>query len=87
MDLLAGGWAKLAGILGVVAALAAGWFQIRKSGRDAERVKQQEAWRETETRVDAAVAQADSRSDDAMRQRLRERAIDAPGAGDTVRDR
>lgn len=37
VDLLAGGWAKLAGVFGVVAALVAGWLSIRKSGRDAER--------------------------------------------------
>ena len=39
VDLLAGGWAKLAGILGVVAALAAGWFQIRRSGEDRQAAK------------------------------------------------
>lgn len=74
IDLISGGWAKLAGVFGVVAAIAAGWLSIRKSGRDAERVKQTEAWNATQTRVEQAVAPVSRLDDAAVRDELRQRA-------------
>lgn len=73
IDLISGGWAKLAGILGVVGALAAGWLSIRKSGRDAERARALTAQQERVTDANQARAGTAGLSDDQLDDELRAR--------------
>lgn len=61
--------------------------RLRREGRDQERRRQQDAWSQTEARVAAAGAAADARSDDDVRERLRQRATPAAGSGDPVQRR
>ena len=83
--------AKIAAGAAVVGAiLLAIWrmkARARQEGRDQERRRQADAWSETERRVAAAGAAADSLDDDAVRERLRQRAAPTPGSGDSVRGR
>ena len=80
------------GIIGAILVALGGMIwkllaSAKGAGITQERARQADAWNQTQTRVEQAVAQADSRSTDAMRQRLRERAIDAPSSGDPVQRR
>ena len=59
----------------------------RREGRDLERRRQADAWSQTETRVAEAGRAADARSDDAVRERLRQRAAPTAGSSDPVQRR
>ena len=83
--------AKIAAGAAVVGAIMLAIWRMkasaRREGRDLERRRQQDAWSQTEARVAAAGAAADARSDDDVRERLRQRATPAAGSGDPVQRR
>lgn len=83
--------AKIAAGAAVVGAIMLAIWRMkasaRREGRDIERRRQQDAWSQTEARVAAAGAAADARSDDDVRERLRQRATPAAGSGDPVQRR
>lgn len=83
--------AKIAAGAAVVGAIMLAIWRMkasaRREGRDIERRRQQDAWSQTEARVAAAGAAADARSDDDVRERLRQRAAAAAGSRDPVQRR
>lgn len=83
--------AKIAAGAAVVGAIMLAIWRMkasaRREGRDIERRRQQDAWSQTEARVAAAGAAADARSDDDVRERLRQRATPAAGSSDPVQRR
>ena len=83
--------AKIAAGAAVVGAIMLAIWRMkasaRREGRDIERRRQQDAWSQTEARVAAAGAAADARSDDDVRERLRQRAAPAAGSSDPVQRR
>lgn len=83
--------AKIAAGAAVVGAIMLAIWRMkasaRREGRDIERRRQQDAWSQTEARVAAAGAAADARSDDDVRERLRQRAAPAAGSRDPVQRR
>ena len=74
---------KLLAALALVGAALGFLSRVKKAGRDEEKVRQEEAWREIQTRVDTATAAVDRLDDDAVRDRLRRR-VAAARAGDPV---
>lgn len=83
--------AKIAAGAAVVGAIMLAIWRMkakaRQEGRDQERRRQADAWQQTERRVDEAGRAADARSDDAVRERLRQRAATAAGSSDPVQRR
>ena len=83
--------AKIAAGAAVVGAIMLAIWRMkanaRREGRDIERRRQQDAWSQTEARVAEAGRAADARSDDAVRERLRERAAPAAASSDPVQRR
>lgn len=83
--------AKIAAGAAVVGAIMLAIWRMkasaRREGRDIERRRQQDAWSQTEARVAAAGAAADARSDDDVRERLRQRATPTAGSSDPVQRR
>lgn len=83
--------AKIAAGAAVVGAIMLAIWRMkanaRREGRDIERRRQADAWSQTEARVAEAGRAADARSDDAVRERLRQRAATAAGSSDSVQRR
>lgn len=83
--------AKIAAGAAVVGAIMLAIWRMkasaRREGRDIERRRHADAWSQTEARVAAAGAAADARSDDDVRERLRQRATPAAASSDPVQRR
>lgn len=80
-------WGLLGELLkGLIGPIAEAWRQwraertARELGQSQERNRQHEAWEEQQRRVGQAAREADGRSDDDVRRRLRESATDRPAA-------
>lgn len=87
-------WTLIASLFGKLIAplfdalkMLAAFLTGKRMGKLEERNRHHEAWQDTQTRVDKATAAVDRLPDDAVRQRLRERAAGAAGTGDPVRNR